>query len=307
MKQIAIETKNLTMYYDRKKKPALSNASMIVKQGDIHGFIGPNGAGKTTLIKLLIGGIKAKTGQIKIFGKHNESLATKQIMGYVPERADFMRTRTETTKKYLLDLAFMKGLKKKQALVKIEEVAKRLEISKPMLKAPPFKFSSGQKKRVLVAQALLNEPQLLILDEPTANLDPEARAFMLEFLQKLNKKQKVTIFISSHILAELQKYVTGWTIINEGKIVLNDSFGLMNVKNINYEIISNNNNELLKLLKKHSLNASIKKDKIIVNVANIAETFRLQKYLLKSEIKIYSFVNQIFDLQNLYNQYTTIS
>ena len=209
MKQIAIETKNLTMHYHRKKKPALINASMIVKEGDIHGFIGPNGAGKTTLIKLLIGGIKTKTGQIKIFGKHNESLITKQIMGYVPERADYIRTRTETTKKYLLDLAFMKGLKKKHALIKIEELAKQLQISKAMLKAPPFKFSSGQKKRVLVAQALLNDPRLLILDEPTANLDPEGRAFMLEFLRKLNKKRGVTIFISSHVLAELQKYVTG--------------------------------------------------------------------------------------------------
>jgi len=292
MKKVAIEVNNLNMKYSKKERFVLDNVSMKVYEGDLHGFIGPNGAGKTTFIKLLIGGLKAKSGEIKIFNHPPNSVFVKERIGYVPEKASFLKGKHETTKNYLIDLAYMNGISFSEAIKRIKNLARILKLDDNLLKGVPHSFSSGQKKRVLIAQALLCNPKLLILDEPASNLDPESRKFLFNLLQNLNKRKKITIFISSHILSELQQIVSGWTILDNGKIQVNFSLEKEEDKRIFYKIKTNQKNKLKGVLKNnYEVLDFDDNNEICISLKNKLEVINLQKDIVRSKIEILSFID----------------
>lgn len=206
---------NLYKKYSHKKAPAINRISFNVYPGQFHAFIGANGAGKTTSIKSIIAAYAKWSGTVLIKGKKNTSVDAKKTLGYIPENARFP-TRMSCYS-YLTWMARLSGFTKKDSK---EFAVKRLhELNMWNLRTKsPNSFSSGQKKKILLAQALINNPEILVMDEPAANLDPKARLELYDTLERLSKEGRA-ILISSHVLAELDRYVNAATILDGGKIV----------------------------------------------------------------------------------------
>lgn len=206
---------NLYKKYPRKKKPAINNISFNVYPGQFHAFIGANGAGKTTSIKSIIAAYARWSGTVLINGKKNTSIDAKKHLGYIPENAKFPTKMSCMS--YLVWMARLSGLSKFAAKKFAKNRLVELKLWSLRFKSPNS-FSSGQKKKVLLAQALINNPDVLVMDEPAANLDPKARLELFDILGNLTKQGKA-ILISSHVLSELDKYANAATILDGGKIV----------------------------------------------------------------------------------------
>ena len=214
---IMIEVKNLTKHYGSKK--ALDDISFTVNDGEILGFLGPNGAGKSTTMNILTGYISATDGEVLINGIDilDDPTAAKKEIGYLPELPPLYLDMT--VKEYL---SFVYDLKKckipKQA--HLEEICKLVKISDVYNRVIKH-LSKGYKQRVGMAQALIGNPKILILDEPTVGLDPKQIIEIRALIKKLGKNH--TVILSSHILPEIQAVCDKIVIINRGKVVANDS------------------------------------------------------------------------------------
>lgn len=209
-----LEVKNLTKIYKKKENIGIFNLNFFVEKGSFHAFIGENGAGKTTTIKTIIGSYTNWSGEILIDGINALNPESKKKLGYIPENAIFPKDITSF--EYLKYLGILNGIDKSLVKNQIEEFLEKFGIL-DLKDKKPNQFSSGQKKKVLLIQALLSNPEIIILDEPAANLDPTARFQLFTILKELNKEGK-SIFISSHILSEIDKYVDSLTLIHEGEI-----------------------------------------------------------------------------------------
>ena len=213
--KILISVKGLTKHYKNRPQPAVDNISFDIRRGEFHVFIGANGAGKTTTIKAIVGAYAKYSGEILIDGHINSSVAAKRKMGYVPEIAIF--PKEFTTKNYLESMAIMSGLSKEESQ-KFTKLTLEKTNMIDLINKKPISFSSGQKKKILLAQAMVHNPDILIMDEPAANLDPLARSELFKTLENYKNEGK-SIFISSHILSEVGKYADTATILDGGKIV----------------------------------------------------------------------------------------
>lgn len=170
-----LELKNVVKIYNKSDR-GIHNISFAVESGNFHAFIGENGAGKTTTIKTIIGSYINFKGEILIGGITNLNPNSKKILGYVPENAVFPKELT--TYEYLKALALLSGINKTEVKAKIESYLQRFGIIE-LKNEKPANFSSGQKKKVLLIQALINEPKLLILDEPAANFRPYCKIWIV--------------------------------------------------------------------------------------------------------------------------------
>lgn len=212
---VFLEVLHLRKQYNKKAKPAVNDISFKVRKGEFHAFIGANGAGKTTTIKSIVGAYAEFDGKIKICGIDNKLKESRKKLGYIPENARFPSKMS--TYNYLKSMAELNGLTSKEAKEFTEKILKEFNMWN-LKNVSPNKFSSGQKKKILLAQSLSNDPDILIMDEPTANLDPKSRISFFDILKDLQKQGK-SIFISSHILSELDIYADSMTILDGGKIV----------------------------------------------------------------------------------------
>lgn len=212
-----LEVIDLKKQYKKKKKPAIDKLNFKVYPGEFHAFVGANGAGKTTTIKSIIGSYNSFEGKILIKGISNRDVRAKQEIGYIPEIAKFPARLSSYN--YLYHMALLNRLSKQEASSFVENILKYLNMWN-LKDQCPNNFSSGQKKKILLAQSLSNNPSILIMDEPTANLDPKARINFFDILKELQKAGK-SIFVSSHILSELDIYANAVTILDNGKIAYN--------------------------------------------------------------------------------------
>jgi ABC-2 type transport system ATP-binding protein len=197
---------NLTKNFGGKE--VLKGVSFEVKKGSITGFIGPNGAGKTTTIKIISGLIRKTGGIVKVLGEDpwdNPKVHEKMSIIFT----NLVYPQENTVEEYLKDIGRIYGSD-------ITELVDEFKL-RPHLKKKLSQLSSGLAQRVQLVASLIKNPELIIADEPTANLDPPARMEFYEEVKKLNK-QGVTFFISSHILSELEKVITDVVFINEGKV-----------------------------------------------------------------------------------------
>ncbi len=242
---VMIETRGLTKKYG--KLVAVNSLDVKVQKGVIHGFVGPNGAGKSTTIKLLVGAIKRTSGEGFIKGYPIGSVDARRAIGYSPERPSFYKDWTAFD--YLVHMAALSGVKTDEAEARSKELLDWLELS-DFAKARVGGFSAGMKQRLSIAQAMSHKPELLVLDEPTANLDPDGRMSLLEKLKKLPKEQGVTVFISSHILSELEYLIDSVTLINKGRTVAEDSVKVMKeeIALNRYVLNTSNNGAVMKAL-----------------------------------------------------------
>lgn len=207
-----IKTQGVTKIY--KDKPAVSNVSMTINKGDIYGFIGSNGAGKSTFIRCIMGLIKY-SGKIEILGRSDDEglLQARKKIGAIVENPALSVNLNgyDCLKAHALlygihDVNKIKGLLE---LVGLHDTGKK----------KVGNFSLGMRQRMAIAQALINDPEILILDEPTNGMDPQGIVEIRHFLQKLSKDKGITILISSHILAELQQLATRIGIIDKGVLI----------------------------------------------------------------------------------------
>jgi len=242
---------NLYKKYPKKPAPAINHISFNVYPGQFHAFIGANGAGKTTSIKSIIGAYAIWEGTVLINGHKNTSVEAKQALGYIPEAARFPEKMGCYA--YLVWMARLSGFKRKDAKAFAKKRLEELNLWN-LRKKSPNSFSSGQKKKILLAQALINNPDILVMDEPAANLDPKARIELFETLGKLQKEGKA-IFISSHVLAEMDQYANAATILDGGKIVFSGTTKEMYEKYADRKIMVNVNkpDELKKYLTKNHI------------------------------------------------------
>lgn len=291
----AIYIKNFTKKFRNFK--AVDQATIKVKKGTIHGFIGPNGSGKTTTIKCLISAMVPTSGKLLIHGQDSWTVAAKKHVGYIPEAARFPRKISAFD--YLISMAQISGVNVKDAKSRAENILKDLGLWEKR-RHNPNDFSSGMKKKVLLAQSLLNDPDVLILDEPAANLDPTARTELFDELKKLREQGK-SVFISSHILSELQTLADEITILNYSKVVFQ---GSVNQGDNQYQINSSNNKNLKKILKAAKFHVENADDYLLVKINEKSEV-DLNKILalaVKEKITITFLKPYVVDLQEMYEK-----
>ena len=210
-----IETRNLTKIYSN-KYIALNGVNLKVPQGSVFGLVGPNGAGKTTTIKLLLGLHNPTAGTVKVFGEPMtpNAVQLRLRMGFLPTNPRFPTDMTPIT--YLDFVGKLSGLSRevrKPRLASLLRAVDLLAASSQKVKG----FSTGMTTRLGIAASLMNDPELLIWDEPTAGLDPEGRKYTIELIQELG--QDKTILVSSHILADIEKVCDHIGILSQGKLI----------------------------------------------------------------------------------------
>ncbi len=213
-----IEVKHLTKRYG--SHTAVSDLSFTIEKGQIYGFLGPNGAGKSTTMNIMTGCLAATAGEVRIGGHDifEEAEQAKRLIGYLPEQPPLYLDRTP--REYLTFVARAKGIPEKEItsqLTHVMTVTQTLDVADRLIK----NLSKGYKQRVGIAQALLGNPEVIILDEPTVGLDPRQIIEIRELIQNLGKNH--TVILSSHILSEVQAVCQTILIIAKGKLVACDS------------------------------------------------------------------------------------
>ena len=218
MSEKAIEITNLKKTYG-KSLEALKGISFSVEKGDFIALLGPNGAGKSTTIGIICSLVNKTSGEVKVFGHSidSELEAAKRCLGLVPQEFNF--SQFETPLQIVVNQAGYYGVPRKVAVVRAEKYLRQLDLwDKKDL--PSRTLSGGMKRRLMIARALIHEPKVLILDEPTAGVDIEIRRSMWEFLIELNE-QGTTIVLTTHYLEEAEQLCRNIAIINHGEIIEN--------------------------------------------------------------------------------------
>lgn len=244
-----IELKNLTKYYG--KHLGIENISLTVKKGEMFGFVGPNGSGKSTTIRVLLNLIFKTSGDSFVFGLNTttDSDKIKMKTGYVPAEVNYYESMN------VQDLLLLTlKLAKSNKYQKIDELCQYFELNK---KRKIKELSFGNKKKLAVIQALIREPELLILDEPTNGLDPLVSNHLFDLLMEL-KKMGTTIFLSSHNLTEVEKYCDRVAIIKGGKIILIDEISKIVGKTKNHIRIRTKDHQLLEYDTDQDINVVMK-------------------------------------------------
>lgn len=210
-----IETIGLTKRF--KNISAVEDLSLKVGEGDLFGFLGPNGAGKTTTINMLMGFIKPTDGTAKVLGYdvRTDGKKAREKIGFLPEEFGFYDNFNAI--EHLDYYGTLYGMDKRERETKIEELIKSAGLEERQ-ESKLREYSHGMKQRLGIAQALLNDPRLLILDEPTSGLDPRATHDMRELIKGLSRRN-VTLFLSSHLLYEVQQICDVVGILDRGHLI----------------------------------------------------------------------------------------
>ncbi|ELK8309976.1 ABC transporter ATP-binding protein [Vibrio vulnificus] len=199
---------------------ALKGISLGVQKGDFYALLGPNGAGKSTTIGVISSLVNKTSGNVKVFGYDidRDLELAKQHLGLVPQEFNF--NQFETVEQIVLQQAGYYGVPRELAKQRAEKYLTKLDLWEKR-KERARNLSGGMKRRLMIARALMHEPKLLILDEPTAGVDIELRRSMWEFLKEINQKQGITIILTTHYLEEAEMLCRNIGIINRGELIEN--------------------------------------------------------------------------------------
>jgi ABC-2 type transport system ATP-binding protein len=218
--QTIIQTTELTKRYDH--QTAVDHLNFQVMEGEIFGFLGPNGAGKTTTLLMLLGLSRPTEGTALVCGLDPErkAMEVKKIVGYLPENVGFYGDMNAVQSlQYVADL---NALPRSEEDDRIHEVLKMVGLSEESSKKVST-FSRGMKQRLGIAEVLLKDPKVMFLDEPTLGLDPDGAVRLIELIQSLNQKRKITVLLSSHHLQQVQKMSHRVGIMIKGRMVAEGS------------------------------------------------------------------------------------
>lgn len=212
--EVSIEIQDLTKYYGRKK--ALSEVNLTIPQG-MFGLLGPNGAGKTTLMKVLTTLLKKTDGEVKICGVPVEnSRQIRNMTGYLPQ--DFSMYGNMSAYEALDYLAVLSGMSKAERKVKVPQMLEKVNLLEKQ-KTKVKSMSGGMKRRLGIAQAIIHDPKVIIVDEPTAGLDPEERVRFRNLLCEIAKDR--IVLLSTHIVGDIEATCENIAVLNQGEICFN--------------------------------------------------------------------------------------
>jgi len=216
--ETVVEIKNLRVEYRGRgrqgAKVAVKGLSLSVRQGEVYGFLGPNGAGKTTTMNVLLGFINATGGDAWLLGANVREPIARQRIGYLPELTYYYKFLTvEELLRFYARLFKIRGADAERRINEILELVELEHARKRLIRT----YSKGMQQRAGLAQALINNPDLLILDEPTSGLDPVGRMKVREIIQRLKSNGK-TVFFSSHELGEVETVCDRVAILHEGEL-----------------------------------------------------------------------------------------
>ncbi len=307
MNKFALTVENLTKVYsdskNKKENKALSNLNFQVKQGEVFGLLGPNGAGKTTFLSILGGTVSKTEGNINVWGFDIDKnpRQVKASIGIVPQEVNL---DAFFSPKKLLELqAGLYGITKKD---RITDLILKMVSLENKADAYSRSLSGGMKRRLLIAKAMVHQPPILILDEPTAGVDVELRNNLWNNVKELNK-EGVTIILTTHYLYEAQEMCDRIAIIDKGNLVALDTtqklLDRIQTKKINFKVKSINENKILQMegiqFKVNSSESiSVTYEKNSLNFGEIAN------YLNQNNIKILDIVTEDGDLEDVFVQLT---
>ncbi len=296
---------------DYKNLLALDEISFIINKGDVFGYIGPNGAGKTTTIKIIVGLIRDYSGTVYFNGKDiaKDHHIIHKFVGYHPQDAGFQEWRTVNHVMYTFGL--LSGLRANVLEERIQKTLDFVNLLDERDKKVKY-LSGGMLQKLRLAQALINEPEILVLDEPLSGLDPSSR-YQIKNLIKLLSKQGKTILFSSHILSDVQDVANKVGILNQGKILrIGTPEELQNEFNIGNEIEIEYANDNKIFLNVDSLSCIHTLDKLASNkqVLHLKPEFNLDNainqilsFLIQNKSKIRNFKTIKPSLEDVYLKY----
>ena len=300
MNNLAIQTKNLSFSYD--KKEVLNNLNLKVPESCIYGFLGPNGSGKTTTIKLLLGLLETPESQIHLFGKSlkGNRIETLQKIGSLVETPSIYGHLTATENLKAANVFYGKS---KNRIAEVLDIMGLSSVANKKAKT----FSLGMLQRLGIALALLPDPKLLILDEPTNGLDPNGIIDIRNLLTNLYKNYGKTIFISSHMLSEIEKITSHVGIIDQGKLLFQGSMDELNQINKKGVTIKTSDAEMAVL---HLKNLQLPVEKIDSKHINLfineeEPIANAIKILVNHSVEIYSIIPIRKSLEDLFLDITS--
>ena len=222
---LLIESVSKSFVVGRARKPvdAITDVSMRLERGDVHGILGANGSGKSTLIRLISGLLTLDSGRVEVFGHdiERDEMEVKRLINRVSVDAAFFKKLSPMEN--LLFAARLYGLDGKVARRDTVAILERLGVSEKRLGRPVEQMSRGMQQKVAIARALLTSPTLLLLDEPTTGLDPRSKLDVQAFIEEVNATHDATIVLTTHDLAEAERLCGCITVLNEGRVVAEDT------------------------------------------------------------------------------------
>ncbi len=274
---------------------AVDDISLHVNKGDIYGFLGPNGAGKSTTLRMVLGLIKPEKGSILI-KKKNIAGTNRNFLndiGALIEKPDFYKNLTA-----LENLKILFKMSKLKNEYRIFEVLNEVNLwDKRNQKVSGY--SQGMKQRLGIAQTLLHQPSLIILDEPSNGLDPQGQADMRDLILRINKEMQITIIISSHILSEIEKIANRMVVINKGvKILEGNVKNLMEKELLKVSFKTNSLKQLSQLFSQEGISYEVRSNNIIAlineeKISNVIEKI-VSKKITFSEVKQMRTLEELF-------------
>jgi len=264
-----IETTDLTKRYG--DVTAVEGVDLSVEEGSIHGFVGHNGAGKSTTMQMLVGLVSPSEGEATIDGEPAGSLAAKRKLGYAPQHPEFYDSMSgRSYLVYMGKVAGVEGSPRERA----DELLARFDLTDAADQSIGG-YSGGMQRKLSLAQALLDDPEVLILDEPTAELDPEGRASIIDVLEEMTQ-EGVTAFVSSHVLAELEQFIDTVTVLHDGQVATSGAIEAVteDAGGATFDVDSSDNDRLRALLADHPAVESVgRQNGTLTVVTEEPETF----------------------------------
>ncbi len=246
--EYVIEAENLSKTYGsffwKQKKPALNKLNLQIPSGIIYGFLGPNGAGKTTTIKLMMDLIRPSEGKVLVFGMEPSETEVKKQVGFLPDYPAF--SSYLTANEFLGICAKLVQIPALERSSRIEEVLNTVKMNKHA-DSKLGGFSRGMLQRIGIAQAILNRPKLLVLDEPLTGLDPHGRQELMEIISD-QKRKGTNVFFSSHILYDVEKICDHIGILNESELLCSGPIESLLSETGSRVHVKHGENEVAKLL-----------------------------------------------------------
>lgn len=296
-----IETESLSHHF-RAGEPILTDIHLQVPQGSIFGFLGPNGAGKTTTLRLLLGLLRKQQGRISLFGMSLDGHRSQilQQTGTLIESPSIYPQLTAVQNLLVWQKVFQCQPARVQQVLEIVGLAHTG-------KKRAGQFSLGMKQRLSIAIALLHQPKLLILDEPTNGLDPKGMVEVRALLQRLNAEENMTVLVSSHLLAEIEKLVTHVGIIHQGKMLFQGTLSALQEKQnlgaeIQFEV--SEVHKAAELAKGMGLNAQVKEGLLCFPVADRDTIARLNALLVQQGHQVSGIATRRDDLERIFMDLT---
>ncbi|GGP12094.1 ABC transporter ATP-binding protein [Oceanobacillus neutriphilus] len=293
-----VETKHLTKKFG--KEEAVSNLEMKIPKGEIYGFLGPNGAGKTTTIRMLLGLMRPTSGSVQLFGKDmkNNRIDILKNIGSLVENPSYYphltaKENLEASRKIL-------NVPKKR----IDEVLQQVRLHGVANKKVKG-FSLGMKQRLGIAAAMLHQPELLILDEPTNGLDPSGIIEMRQLIQSLPEEYGMTVLISSHLLSEIDQMATRVGVVSKGKMIFQDSIETMRkFAQASIQVKVNDNEAAWRSLLANGQKADLEKESVTLQAEDDGQVAASIRYLVQQGFSIYRVQEEKRSLENIFLEMT---